>query len=197
MSPQWKVNAGLRWDRYKTAASDPNDPEDFGGNDQQSFLSYQVGLIYKPLQNGTIYLMSSSASIPEDQSISAAQQDESYPTVAGAYAGTVDLKPVVTRTVELGTKWNLLDNRLLLSGAVFEEKQDHVAVNVAADVYAQIGEEKVKGVEVSANGSITENWNLIAGFSHLNATISNGGLYTETGAHVPNTPPNTFTAWST
>ena len=197
LSPQWKINAGLRWDRYKTAASDPNDPEDFGGNDQQSFLSYQAGLIYKPRQNGSIYLMSSSASIPEDQSISAAQQDESYPTVPGEYAGTVDLKPVVTRTVELGTKWNLFSDRLLLSGDIFEEKQDHVAVNVTADTYAQIGEEKVKGVEVSANGSITDDWNLTAGYSHLNATIINAGLYGESGQHVPNTPPNTFSAWST
>lgn len=199
LTPQWKINAGLRWDRYDTKASDPANPTDWGGSDQQSFLSYQVGVMFKPARNGTIYVMTGSASIPEDQAASSAGQDQAYPSVPGSYQGTLDLKPEITRTVEFGTKWSLFADRLLVSGDVFEERHSNAPVYISPDATTavQVGETKVKGVELSANGSITENWNLTAGYSHLDAIVVQGGAFTEVGHHVPNTPPNTFSLWST
>ncbi len=197
LNPHWKINAGLRWDRYNTSSSDPTDPANFSGSDQQSFVSYQVGLMYKPVEQGTIYLMTSSASIPEDEASSGAGQDQAFPTVPGEYPGTLDLKPEVTRSAELGTKWNLFSNRLLVSGDIFEEWHKNTLIDVTSDVYAQSGSTRVKGVELSANGSVTENFNLIAGYSYLDAVVTSGGLNDEAGHHVPNTPPNTFSLWST
>jgi catecholate siderophore receptor len=197
LSPHWKLNAGLRWDRYDTGASDPYFPLDFGGSDQISFLSYQVGLMFKPVEDGTIYLMTSSASIPEDQASSLGGQDQPYPTNPGSWTGTVGVKPEVTHSVELGTKWNLFDKRILLSGDIFDEQHKNTLVYIDSGIAEQIGGERVKGAEISANGSIGENWNVIGGYSYVDAYITNGGLYTEPGHHVPNSPPHTFSLWST
>ncbi len=110
---------------------------------------------------------------------------------------TTGSKPEKTRTVELGTKWNLFGSHLLLSGDVFVENHTNAPISITPDVTEQVGKTRVKGVELSANGSITEDWNLIAGYSYLDAKIIKGGLYDEVGDQLPNTPPNTFSLWST
>jgi catecholate siderophore receptor len=196
LSPHWKINAGLRWDRYTTGATDPVADAYNGGTEQESFLSYQIGVIYKPEENGSVYVTSSSASIPESQAYSGAQQDQSV-NLANI-PGITSLKPETTYSLEIGYKWNLFGNKLLLSGDIFQETHKNTVVDVTADTYAQIGETRVRGIEVSANGSISENWNVIGGYSHLSGDVLNGGLsYYEMGHHVPNTPPNTFSLWST
>jgi catecholate siderophore receptor len=197
LSPHWKLNAGLRWDRYNTRARDPGDPADFSGSDQQSFMSYQAALMYKPAEQGTVYLMASSASIPVAQADSGAGQDQSFPSVPGSYPGTIGLKPEKTRSVEFGTKWNLFANRLLLSGDIFAEQHIDTEVAVTPDLFEQIGRTSVKGVELSANGSITEDWNMIAGYSFLDAMVKDGNYYDEVGDQLPNTPRNSFSLWST
>lgn len=82
---------------------------------------------------------------------------------------------MITRTLELGTKGNLFADQLLMSSDDSEEKQQNDLIYTTTGTYAQISEERVRGVEVSANGSITESWNMIAGFSHLDAVIVSGG----------------------
>ena len=199
LSPRWKVNVGLRWDHYETQASDPVDPTDWGGSAEESFLSYQAGLMFKPAEYGTLYLSTSSASIPEAQAASSSGQDQSYPGVAGSYEGTIGAKPEKTRSVELGTKWNLFGNRLLVSGDIFEEWHKNVPVYLSPDdtTYVQVGETKVRGAELSANGSITESWNVNAGYSYLHARVTSGNYYDSASEQLPNTPENTFSLWST
>jgi catecholate siderophore receptor len=61
----------------------------------------------------------------------------------------------------------------------------------------QVGETKVRGAELSANGSISENWNLNAGYSYLHARVTSGNYYDSSSEQLPNTPENTFSLWST
>ncbi len=197
LSPHWKINAGLRWDRYNTEARDAANPENFGGSDQISFLSYQVGLMFKPTENGTIYLSSSSSAIPADQAASNAGQDQAYPTVPGAYPGHHRPQAREDALAGVGRQVNLFGNQLIVSGDVFEERHTDAGVLVTPDTFAQVGKTRVRGVELSANGSITEGWNLIAGYSFLDAKLQTGYYFDEIGEQLPNTPRNTFSLWST
>jgi catecholate siderophore receptor len=45
--------------------------------------------------------------------------------------------------------------------------------------------------------SITENWNINGGYSYLHARIVSGSYFDSTTEQLPNTPPHTFSAWST
>lgn len=191
-SPQWKANVGVRWDRYHTESSDLANPlinALEASSFRESFTSYQASVMYKPASNGTIYLTTSTSLIPENQAESNAGQDQDL-------RGTPP-KPEKTRSIEVGTKWNLFDSHLLLSGDVFVENHTNALIYVTPDVTEQIGKTRSKGVELSANGSISDNWNIIAGYSHVDAKIVQGGIYDEVGQQVPNTPPNTFSLWST
>jgi catecholate siderophore receptor len=197
LTPHWKINGGVRWDDYLTSARDPSSPSTVDASDHLTFTSYQASLMYKPVEQGTIYLMTSSSSIPEDQAFSNAGQDQAFPSSSYSPSSS-GLKPEITHSFELGTKWNLFNSHLLLSGDVFDEKHRNTAIEVAPDVWSQLGETESKGVELSANGSITENWNVIGGYSHVDARILKAGLNNpEEGDHVPNTPANTFSLWST
>ncbi len=188
-----EANVGVRWDSYRTESVAPTNPlvnAALADSRDESFASYQAAILYKPVESGTVYLMTSTAFIPETQASSNSGQDQ-------IAKGQIAPEPEKTRSVELGTKWNFFGNHLLVSGDVFVEDHINAPVSVTPDVTEQIGKTRSKGVELSANGSITENWNLIAGYSHLDAKIIRGGLYDEVGQQVPNTPPNTFSLWST
>src|SRR3546814_2968826 len=74
-------------------------------------FNYQLGLVYKPTRNGSVYVSYATASTPP--SVSGGDQE-------GLSVGMSDLKPEKSATLELGTKWNVLDERLSLTAAIFQ-----------------------------------------------------------------------------
>ncbi len=92
------------------------------------------------------------------------------------------LEPVVGDMWEAGLKAEFFGGRLNTSAAVFKGEKDNVAeiddsvppnsLPDGSTAYRSTGKgNKVKGWEVEAQGSLTENWNLSAGFAHT--TIRN------------------------
>jgi catecholate siderophore receptor len=196
LSPQWKINGGVRWDKYKTKTRAPADPADFNADDTMSFASYQASVMYKPVENGTVYVMTGTSSIPEDLAFGLGQ-DGAFPASPYNPAST-GKEPEKTRSYEVGTKWDLFGNRLLLTGDVFYENHTNAAVEVEPSIYEQIGKTRVKGAEFSANGAITDKWNVIGGYSYVDAKLVRGSDYdTGVGKQLVNTPKNTFSLWST
>src|SRR5262249_32307838 len=86
---------------------------------------------------------------------------------------------------------------LLLSADVFEERHTNMPIYVDADGVDPTGRSKVRGAELSFNGSITDDWNVTAGYSYLHARITKGGDYDNLDEQLRNTPPHTFSFWST
>nr|GFD57397.1 hypothetical protein [Tanacetum cinerariifolium] len=75
------------------------------------------------------------------------------PLTAGT--ATSDLEPETTKNYEVGTKWDLLDERLSLTAAVFRTEKDNTRVLVSSGTYQNAGKSRVDGVELSASGKIT------------------------------------------
>ena len=64
---QWEANVGLRFDRYDFKGNYlPGRNQTEGGSNDESWnmFNYQVGLVYKPAPNGSIYLSYATASTP-------------------------------------------------------------------------------------------------------------------------------------
>ncbi|MBN8887344.1 MAG: TonB-dependent receptor [Rudaea sp.] len=188
ITPHWKANFGLRWDDYQIKTRSPSDPTK-NASDRQTLFNYQASLTFKPIEAGSIYLMTSTSQVP------ASLVNSDVDGVTGSKSG---LNPEKTQSVELGTKWELFSRRLLLSGSVFDETHKNATVETAPGVLSQIGETHVRGVELSANGSITEAWNVTAGYSFLDGKLVKGAS-TDAGVGRPliDTPRNTFSLWST
>ncbi len=196
-SPHWKANVGLRWDSYHTKAKRPSSPDE-NANSEDSFVNYQLGLVYKPVENGSIYLATGTSTTPA----ALGSGDSDSPTVdhegrRGPVQGNYNLDPEETRSIELGTKWQLFDRRLLVTAAVFDERRKNAVVEVEPGTFASVGETRVKGMEVSASGYITSKWQLFGGYSYLDGEVTRGD-YNASSVNRPlvNTPENAFSLWT-
>ncbi|QHS11073.1 TonB-dependent siderophore receptor [Sinimarinibacterium sp. NLF-5-8] len=198
-NPQWQAHVGLRYDSYETQVRKPSDPR-VNGVSRDSFINYQAGLVFKPIDIGSIYLSYSTSSTPP----SLAGGDEDAPN-AGSPAdctsrctrSNLDLKPEETRNIELGTKWELFQRRLLVSAAVFDMERKNAQIETAPDTFAQVGKTRVRGAELSFAGQITEVWKLFGGYSYLDSELERGAFNNlAVGQPLPNTPENSFSLFT-
>jgi catecholate siderophore receptor len=195
ITKQWQASAGLRWDRYDTSGSNiPAARGQTGGpfnlSRTDNMWNYQLGLAYKPVENGTIYVTYGTSSTPS--AIAASAVSDAITTTAS------DLKPETSRTVEVGTKWQVLDNRLTLSAAAFKDIRKNTSVAVSATENEQIGEAEVRGIELGFAGSITPKWNVYGGYTFMDSETKDGAFNSgAVGQDLPNTPRNAFSLWTT
>lgn len=194
LNPQWMLNLGARWDRFKTSQT-PYTTDDSAPNaanfldNSWSFWSYQAGVVYKPAPNGSVYLNLASSANPSGVSSGDGSENLS--------ATNRDLEPEETRSIELGTKWNLLDNRLGLSAAVFHMEKTNAKVTVAPGVLDTAGEQQVRGIELGVSGKITDNWQAFGGYTYLDSELTDPGpLSSDKGNRFPNTPRHSFSLWT-
>jgi catecholate siderophore receptor len=195
ITKQWQASAGLRWDRYDTrGANIPATRDQTGGPFNLSrtdiMWNYQLGLAYKPVQNGTFYVTYGTSSTPSTIAASA---------VSDAITSTAaTLKPETSRTVEVGTKWQVFDNRLTLSAAAFKDIRKNTSVAVSASENQQIGKAEVRGIELGFAGSITPKWNVYGGYTFMDSETKEGAFNSgAVGQDLPNTPRNAFNLWTT
>lgn len=194
---QWQASLGARWDSYRTSGSNiqpgRNDPikTPYSVSREDKLFNYQVGLAYKPQPNGTIYATFGTSSTPSSVTASSSVSD------ALAFSSQ-NLAPEKSRTVELGTKWQVFDDRLTLSGALFQDIRKNMNIAVSADEVAQVGEVKVRGLELGFSGSITPKWNVFGGYTFMDSEMTKGAYNSgAVGQDLPNTPRNAFSLWTT
>ena len=194
---QWLLNAGLRVDHYRLHASGPA-----GGRGATAYpaydlersdtlFNYQLGLVYKPAANGSIYASLGTSSRPGGSTLGNGNEDLSITTDALA-----DLKPEKTRSIELGTKWDLLDKKLGLTAALFRNEVTNVRITENGVTYMS-GNKVVNGVELGFNGQILRNLNVFGGYTYMDSEQKDLGLNNVgNGLPFPNTPKHSFSLWA-
>ncbi|KAF1050221.1 TonB-dependent siderophore receptor [Xylophilus sp.] len=186
LTEQWLVNAGLRWDSYRTRSANLTGPI---AQQSDDFLNYQAGVIYKPARNASIYASVASASTP------AALGTSDYDKVS---ASNRALEPERSVTYEIGTKWDVLDEKLSLTGAVFTTDRKNATVQVDATTSEQVGRSRVRGFERGAAGAIVPAWKVFAGYTYLDSEITRGAYNdSNVGKPLADTPRHSFSLWST
>src|SRR5690606_36638535 len=90
-----------------------------------------------------------------------------------AGGGFRDLAPEKSRSLELGTKWDLFGEQLSLTAALFETKKTAARSQdpVTGDVVLN-GDNRVRGFELGAAGRLTRDWQLWAGYTYLDPKIT-------------------------
>ncbi|MES2820721.1 MAG: catecholate siderophore receptor Fiu [Pseudomonadota bacterium] len=174
LNEQWSVNAGLRYEHYKTetdgaslvaiAATPATDDfllTPYKLKTSDDLVSWNTGLVFKPLENGSIYLAYANAKTPPGSGNFSLSSSESS-------SDNVDLKPQETQHVELGTKWDLLDERLNVTLAAYRtENENQVSYDAFTASYFQEGKTRVDGVELGLVGQLTNFWQVSAGIAHM------------------------------
>jgi catecholate siderophore receptor len=155
-------------------------------------VSWRAGLVYKPVKQGSIYAAYGTSFNPSAEGLTLSS--------APAAANNFKTDPEESRTVELGTKWDLLENRLSLSLAIFRtEKTDARTEDPAdaTDIVVLDGEQRVDGIEVGVAGRITDKWQVFGGYAYMESEITESLNPAEEGSELNNTPENTFSLWTT
>lgn len=220
LHPQWILDLGIRWDDYKTqqtltygrfnnaVTGANNTPITAVPGDQltleneEDFFNYQAGLVFKPRENGSIYISYATSSNPVG--IDGGDGSESIS------AAIENLKAEKVRTMELGTKWDLLEDKLNLTAAIFRTEKTNTRSTDADGSTRNIGETRVDGIELGINGNITEKWAISAGYTYLDSELIDGGfenigttadpIYvpsSNNGNRVQNVAENSATLWTT
>jgi catecholate siderophore receptor len=205
----WQVNAGVRLDHYTTdfdstvvcgargapvCGSLPTGSIVPGVNASKSgnLPNYKLGVLYKPAANGSIYAnFAMSQQPPGGNSLALSTAVNSADNPA--------FDPQKARTIELGTKWDLLGEKLLLTAALYKTTVTNDLVQDPTDLqYYQIGKKRVQGIELSAVGKLTDNWAVSAGYTTMDAKVTNGTHVANDGSSdLAYTPKSAFTAWTT
>ena len=197
-SPQWLLDLGLRWDKFDTKQTTNATGDSIENN--TDFLTYQAGLIFKPVENGSIYASYATSANPVG-----VDGGDGSEAIGQAY---MDLDPEESRTFEIGTKWDVLNERLNLTAAVFRTEKQNTRIQLDATTYTNGGETQVDGLELGVNGQITDKWAVSAGYTYLDSeTVNPGPSCNRQGVCTPdnpakgkqmqNVPKNSATLWTT
>lgn len=174
LSEYWSVFLGLRLDSfdYSNTVNSRGVVSDYTYSDE--LWNGHIGLVYNINEDANVYLTYSSSA-----NINGGESDVGGNCGYGGLCGSSDVvdqsKPEQTENLELGTKWNILDNKLLASAAVFQITKDDVMEGADYDTTGTLntGKNRVDGVEVSLVGNITPRMSTQFGAALMNAKILN------------------------
>ncbi len=194
LTDQWILSGGVRWESINSDFGGPSSVApgtSFDASTNDDLFSYRAALTYKPVENGSVYLSYGTSFNPSAEGFTPSDS----PTSNTYY----DVDPEENSTIELGTKWELLDEKLLLSAALFRTDKENartVDPTDPTDVIALDGEQRVQGFEIGFTGLITEQWRVIGGYTYLDSEVTSSNNVLEEGNEIANTPPNSFSLWT-
>lgn len=172
----WSVFAGVRADSFdynNLVVGRDGTATEYDYSD--TLWNGHVGVVYNINQNGNVYLTYSTSS-----NINGGESDLGgncgYGGICGDPQQVTDSKPEDTKNFELGTKWNLFNDKLLVSAAIFQITKEDVMESVGEDDYANLGtlntgKNRVKGAEFSVVGNITEDFSTQFGVTFMDAEV--------------------------
>lgn len=183
LNEQWKVLAGLRYDKFEVDFNDKRaNPTDLSTTDEE--ISPRFGVIWTPTAAQTYYASYSYSFLPAGEQLSLS------PT-------TEDLKPEKAINYEIGARWDLV-SELTLSAAVFRLDREDVR---AADplnpgFFVQTGEQRTEGFEIGLQGQVTPWWQVFAGYANLDSEITKSTSSGPKGRKVGLVPDHMMSIWN-
>lgn len=194
---QWSLNLGLRYDNYKTKSSGFSTggrgsvAGNFSRENTSDLVNYQIGVVYNPLPNGSVYAAYSTSSNPAGETSGNGNLELA--------ANNSDLDPEKNRNYEIGTKWDFFGDDLSLTAALFRTEKTNARIDDPDGATTQVldGEQRVNGLELTYTGKLTRNWKVYGGYTYMESEVVKTTLAADEGNHMPSTPRNNFTLWST
>ncbi|MBL4613176.1 MAG: TonB-dependent siderophore receptor [Emcibacter sp.] len=200
INEQWQVFGGLRLDDYKVVKTSIGGRSPGALTNKGTFLNWHAGVTYKPAENGSIYISYGSSSNPPGEQVDGG---------GSAYGGITDsnqnLNPERNKSFELGTKWALFDEHLLVTAAVFRIEKTAFDVtggfvrnpdgsfSILPEVTTLDGKIRVDGIELGLSGSITPELSIFGGVTLLNTKVIDSARSNDIGKKLANVAEQSFT----
>ena len=204
LQDQWQLILGARIDRFSVHFLD----QAFGSppavvnvvtatnikNRVDTLPSWHGALLYKPTDNGTFYFTYGTSFNPSAETLDIISSFTSFSL------NNENIGPERSRTMELGTKWSLLDGGVMAAASLFET--DKINARIPDPTLPGFntlgGNQRVQGFEATLQGKIMDGWNASLGYDYLSSgttkTVAGGPPL---GFPLPFTPHNNVKFWST
>lgn len=194
-SPQWEAFVGVRADQYEADVTGLRNRDGTPASDRSAdsdFINWHAGLVYKPVENASLYATYSSSSNPPCEQLDAFALD-----YGGCDERVTTLDPIQNNSVELGAKYNL-GGHFDLTAALFQITRDGVPISIGRGASATLGEQEheVYGIEFGVAGNITENWSVFGGLTLFETEVTASSDPTQIGEMFPNVSEQSFTMTS-
>lgn len=181
LNDRWMLNGGVRVEDFEI-----DDGELTWGD---TLTDYQLGVMYKPVPNATIYASVNTTSSPPG---ACANQGGSNCGSESLGDGQENTEAEKTRNYELGAKWDLYGGDLSLTAALYKTEKDNARIeDPDTGDWINTGNSKGQGVDLGVAGRLTDRWSILAGYTYLDAESADNGL------KPINTAEHTFAIWST
>jgi catecholate siderophore receptor len=178
-----EIVAGLRFDSLKMEIDNLNNGQSFGRTDK--LWSPRLGLILKPRQNLSIYTSYSRSYLP--------QSGDQFKSLA---ANTETLKPERFDNIEAGVKWEPVQG-LLATAAIYQlDRTNTRAPGATPGTVVLTGAQRSRGVELGLERSISNRWQISAGYAWQKAKITETTAAAPEGREVPLVPRHSFSLWN-
>ncbi|MFO2466147.1 TonB-dependent siderophore receptor [Pseudomonas sp. 15FMM2] len=163
LNDQWQVLAGLRYDRFEV------DTTSKVANSHQKVDSHhtspRLGVVWTPLDNHSFYASWSKTFSPTGGGL--------IGITPNAPGNANDLSPELTRQKEIGVKSDWFDDRLSTTLAVYElelyNRRTRAPENPLITLLS--GEQRSRGIELTATGKIVDNWYVRGGIGVQDAKV--------------------------
>jgi catecholate siderophore receptor len=192
LGEQWEVPLGLRWDSFGVDFEDRAVNGTVTSlNRTDRMLSWRGGVVFKPQPQGSLYAGYGTSFNPAGEGLSL--------SAAATNAANVNVKPEESRTLEVGSKWDVLNGRLALTTALFRTDKVNARTEDPTnpgDVVVLEGKERVDGLELGATGKIIDRWDVFAAATFLDSEVVSSKDASEVGKQLPNTPKTSYNLWT-
>ena len=181
---QWIVTGAVRFDHFR-ARFDQNIGTQQHFQHTDDIASPRAAIVYKPTPESSVYFSYGTSFNPSAENLSLAANNQALP-------------PEKDRTFEMGGKAQVLDGKLSLTAALFDTEMTNARITdpLSPSLQTLAGTLHVNGFEFGAQGRLTDNWEIIFGYTYLDPTAI--GLVAA-GVHgpIPNTTHNQANLWTT
>ena len=155
----------------------------------ETMLSLRGGLVFNPADSGALYVSYGSSLNPSLAGLS-----------YGFRTSNLGLEPEKTYTVEGGTKWDLFNDRLLFTGALFDVRKTNARTpGLLPDDPPTVlqGVQRVRGAEFGTTGHVTRSWMVFSAYAYMDSVIAESNTPGQVGNRFPQTPQHSFNLWTT
>ncbi len=204
LEDQWELILGARIDRFSVHFNEQvfSVPPAVTGavtatnvtNREDTLPSWHGALIYKPAENGTLYFTYGTSFNPSAETLDVISSFTSFSL------NNEKIGPERNRTMELGTKWSLLDGGLSAEASLFQTDKINARIpDPSLPGFNTLGgNQRVQGFEIMLQGKITDGWNASLGYDYLSSSTTKtapGGPVA--GFPLLYTPHNNLKFWTT
>lgn len=186
INKSWELSLGSRFDKLQTSYENLT----FSGtrtilSRNDNLWSYNGGVVYKPTENGSIYLSHGTSFNPSAEALSLSST-------------TSSVAPEKNTVYEVGTKWDLFKKRLSTTLAVFRADKDNARENTGLASNTLSGSQRVYGLQTQVSGKVTDKLQLIAGYAYLDGRVTKSLINpTYVNRALANTPEHSFNLFAT